>query len=288
VFKIREFSRLTRVSIKALRHYDRVGLLPPTFVDPRTRYRYYAARQAQRLDRILALRELGFSLSSIGDILERPASDKAMRRALERRRLELCETIDSEQRRLDRLDAVLQDLGTPRRRRLPQPVIRTLPPIHMATRRRRVRDLEDGAQELFEAVERDASRARIRAAGAPVLIYYDRDYRESEVDIEACVPVTDGVRGVRGVKIRTLAPVPTAACVTYVGSYDRWAEVARGLLTWLERRRLAIVGPLRETYLQFGAAGCEELRLPPQYLAEDSENQVTEMQIPVTELDPST
>src|SRR4030095_5493217 len=58
VFQISEFSRLTRVSIKALRHYDRVGLLTPARVDPQTRYRYYAARQAQRLYQILALREL--------------------------------------------------------------------------------------------------------------------------------------------------------------------------------------------------------------------------------------
>ena len=282
VFKISEFSRLTRVSIKTLRHYDRIGLLPPAVVDPRTRYRHYAARQAPRLYRILALRELGFSLSSIADILGRRANDAAMRRVLERRGLELRRTIDVEQKRLAQVEAVLGELGLPGRRTA-QPVLRSLPAIRVAARRRRVADLESGAQELFEAVERDAARARIRAGGAPLLIYHDPDHRERQSDIEACVPVIEGARPARGVRVRTLAAVSSAACVAYLGSYRRWAEVARGLLAWLERRELAVAGPLRESYLQFGAEGCEELNLPRQYLAEGSEEQVTEMQIPVAE-----
>src|SRR5207253_4554648 len=62
MFRIREFSRFSRVSVKMLRHYDRLGLLHPARVDPDTRYRYYSARQLPRLNRILALRDLGFSL----------------------------------------------------------------------------------------------------------------------------------------------------------------------------------------------------------------------------------
>ena len=67
MFKIGEFSKLSRVSVKALRHYDDMGLLRPAQVDRFTSYRYYALEQLPRLHRILGLKELGFSLEQIGD-----------------------------------------------------------------------------------------------------------------------------------------------------------------------------------------------------------------------------
>jgi DNA-binding transcriptional MerR regulator len=70
MLKIGEFSKLSRVSVKALRHYDEIGLLRPVQVDPSTGYRFYGHEQLPRLDRILALRDLGFSLEQIGQMLE--------------------------------------------------------------------------------------------------------------------------------------------------------------------------------------------------------------------------
>jgi DNA-binding transcriptional MerR regulator len=69
MFRIGEFSRITRVTIDTLRHYDALGLLKPAKVDPFTGYRYYSARQLMSLYRILALKEVGFSLEEIARIL---------------------------------------------------------------------------------------------------------------------------------------------------------------------------------------------------------------------------
>ena len=62
MLKIGDFSKLSQVSIKALRLYDQIGLLKPTVVDNYTAYRYYSASQLPRLNRILAFKDLGFSL----------------------------------------------------------------------------------------------------------------------------------------------------------------------------------------------------------------------------------
>lgn len=59
MFKISDFSRLSLVSAKALRYYDELGLLKPARVDESTGYRYYAASQLPRLNRILALKDPG-------------------------------------------------------------------------------------------------------------------------------------------------------------------------------------------------------------------------------------
>lgn len=65
VLKIGDFSRLTFVSVKTLRYYDELGLLRPVRVDEFTGYRYYSADQLPRLNRILALKDLGLSLEEV-------------------------------------------------------------------------------------------------------------------------------------------------------------------------------------------------------------------------------
>lgn len=69
MLKIGDFSRLSRISVRMLRHYDEIGLLPPVHIDPDTLYRYYDERQLITAARIAALRDMGFGLSEIGELL---------------------------------------------------------------------------------------------------------------------------------------------------------------------------------------------------------------------------
>ena len=69
MLKIGEFSKLAQVSVKTLRYYDALGLLRPDWVDRYTGYRYYALQQLPRLNRILALRELGCEGAICGSAL---------------------------------------------------------------------------------------------------------------------------------------------------------------------------------------------------------------------------
>ena len=55
MFKIGDFSKFSRVSVKALRYYDEIGLLKPVKVDQLTGYRYYSVEQIPRLQRIIGL-----------------------------------------------------------------------------------------------------------------------------------------------------------------------------------------------------------------------------------------
>src|SRR3990172_9888415 len=89
VIKIGDFSKLSRVSIKTLRYYDEMGLLKPVEVDRLTGYRYYEYDQLPLLYRILALKDLGFSLEEIGRLLEEDLSAEQMRGMLRLRRSEI-------------------------------------------------------------------------------------------------------------------------------------------------------------------------------------------------------
>ena len=70
MLKIGEFSKLSRVSIRMLRHYDDIGLLNPVYIDNFTGCRYYSPEQLPVVGRITALRDMGFTLAGIVKILE--------------------------------------------------------------------------------------------------------------------------------------------------------------------------------------------------------------------------
>jgi DNA-binding transcriptional MerR regulator len=293
MFRIRDFSKLTRVSVKMLRHYDRLGLLPPARVDPRTRYRYYSAAQLTRLQRLVAMRDLGFSLAEIADLLG-DGPPRELQRRLAAKRAEVEQRLEEERRRLQALEARLRDLdqgAAP----LPDVVVRGIAPLRVASLRSKVDSLDDGARELFEAVEAAVARRRWRARNPPVLLYHDRDYRESQADIEVAVPVVseaalgpvrgEGPRGgARGVTVRVLPALPRAACLVNTGSYDQLARQLGGVLTWLETHGLEVAGSWREVYLQFHAD--ERLGLPAAFRADSPSHLVTEIQLPVRDLGP--
>ena len=70
MLKIGDFSKLSRISIRMLRHYDEIGLLVPKSTDSFTGYRYYGEDQLPEAGQINALKEMGFGLSAIGEILK--------------------------------------------------------------------------------------------------------------------------------------------------------------------------------------------------------------------------
>src|SRR4029078_6947553 len=70
MFTIGDFADFGRVSVRMLHHYDTIGLLTPAVVDPHTGYRYYHAEQLGRLNRIIALKELGFTLRQVQSIID--------------------------------------------------------------------------------------------------------------------------------------------------------------------------------------------------------------------------
>ena len=72
MYLIGMFSKINRITTKALRHYDEIGLLKPGCVDQNTGYRYYTSDQLFRLHRIMAYKQLGLTLEEIAGVLDDP------------------------------------------------------------------------------------------------------------------------------------------------------------------------------------------------------------------------
>jgi DNA-binding transcriptional MerR regulator len=108
MFKIAEFSRFTRVSVKMLRHYDELGLLKPVFIDPENNYRYYSSEQLPRLNRIIALKDLGFRLEQIGKFLDEDLSPDEIRGMFRMRQMEIEQNLQLEEARLAQVETRLR------------------------------------------------------------------------------------------------------------------------------------------------------------------------------------
>jgi DNA-binding transcriptional MerR regulator len=105
MLRIGEFSRIGQVSVKTLRYYDTVGLLKPIVVDPATGYRYYAFEMLPKLNRILALKELGLSLEQIKQLLNDGLSAEQLRGMLKLKQVEIQQQMADEQEKLARVEA---------------------------------------------------------------------------------------------------------------------------------------------------------------------------------------
>jgi len=252
MFQIGSFARLGGISAKQLRAYDALNLFRPVWVDPSSAYRYYSPAQLPELRRILALRQLGMSLEEIGALI----SGGDLRDALDRRRAELerdrC-LVGERLRALDislasDTDVVLRPVGV-------EPVA--------------VMALSGDTGDDFYVLESHVRDLGRRAHRPPGAIPSQR---------EIFVPVTGPIVETDRIAYRRL-PAVRVASVIHRGAYSGVAEARRALDSWVAAAGLTSTGPMRTLYLQFGAE--PELRVPPGYVVQRSDDFVTELQLPV-------
>ena len=131
MFSIGEFARHGRVSVRMLRHYDAIGLLRPATVDPASGYRFYQAGQLADLNRLVALKDLGFTLQQVQAILAEQVSAAELRGMLRLRRAEIHAQIEAETARLARVGARLLTIEDEARAPVDGVVVKHLAPVRV-------------------------------------------------------------------------------------------------------------------------------------------------------------
>ena len=281
MFKIGEFSRLSRVSVRMLRHYDQLGLLTPSQTDPFTGYRYYSAEQLPRLSRIIALRDLGFSLEQIAGMLDEDLSTEQLLGMLKLKRAEVEEQMQSEQQKLRRLEVRIRQMSESTVHGAYDVIVRDIEQELAATYREVAAD-DDRIQHMFDMLETYVARFEgARADKPPFSIYYDDDYREKEIDAEVAVPLKYAIPENELIRVRLLPRLSNVACVVHVGEYADIYQAYNSLLAWIEANGYRMIGPIREVYLRYGADGLD-FELPATHLANDEHGYVTELQVSVS------
>jgi DNA-binding transcriptional MerR regulator len=302
MFKIGEFSRFTRVSVKTLRHYDEMGLLRPRVVDRFTNYRYYSADQVPRLNQILALRELGFSLEQIGRLLAAELSLEQLHSMFLGKRTEIVARIREAEEQLGRVDAYLAQLEHRASARYDVVVRQVEPGLVGSVRSWVVTTTDDGPEHneegvndimndginpeadvvgaIFEELEQYIARFKARAPLPPAIIYHDTEYRADGQDLEIVVPLTSAIPAADHIRVYELPGWETMACLIHSGGYEDLSLTFGALLQWIELNNYAIAGPMREVFLRFGA-NQEGYVLPESYVTAHAAEWVTELQVPI-------
>lgn len=282
MFRIGEFSKLTRVSVRMLRHYDQLGLLKPSHTDASTSYRYYSAEQLPRLNRILALRDLGFSLEQIGGLLDDDLPSAEWLGMLKLKRAEIQQGMQAEQLKLARLEARIGQLDGQAGQPNFEVIVREVEPQLVATRREVALD-DDRITTMFEELERYVDRFHARADKPPMTIYHDPEYRDENIDAEVVVPLTKPIPASDEVRVIELPRITQAACVVHTGNYATVYLAYHALLRWIDSNGYRMTGPIREVYLGYSAEGLG-FELPPTFLANDSKAFVTELQLEIEKI----
>jgi len=264
MLRIGDFSSLSQVTIKTLRYYDDQGLLHPAHVDALTGYRYYAVSQLPRLHRILALRDLGFSLDQIGGILNDGVTAEQLRGMLLLRQVEQQAKVEEEQSRLARLRARLS-LIEKEQAMSHDVILKQIPAQWIASVRETI--------PTYTSIS--ALYGEVRAALPPgsfsmsVALWHDKEYREHDVDAEAGFYLKEPVATSGRVQVYELEPT-TVASTLHHGPYNRLSEAYDAVLRWVGGNGYNVAGPIRELYLQFS--------MP---VRADDESYLTEIQVPV-------
>lgn len=283
MFKIGEFSKLSRVSVRMLRHYDQLGLLKPVQTDSFTNYRYYTADQLPRLNRILALRDLGFSLDQIARMLDEELSSDQMLGMFKLKRAEIEQQMQDDRMKLSRLEARIQQLNRKEKAGMYDVIVRSVG-VELVAAYREVAADDDRITSMFDELESYVARfEKARADKPPFSIYYDAEYRETEIDVEVAVPLAFPIPGTERIQVRESPAVPSVACVVHSGRYATLYQAYNALLNWIETNHYRMAGPIREVYLRYGAEGLG-FELPPTHLEHDLNHYVTELQLPVEKI----
>lgn len=282
VLRIGDFSKLAQVPIATLRYYDQLGLLKPARVDKFTDYRYYDVEQLPRLNRILTLKDLGFSLEQIERLLEDNVSVSELRGMLLLRQADAERQVQQEQARLARVAARLREIEQEGK---PPPydiVTKSVAPLWIVSTRRFVAHASDMGELCWTL--HDELRAwsatyalTLLPPPAPQLLnlYYNNEYTETDLDLEAAVLIAPPKENVRkrarqaktkpDIILRELRGETLVASGLHRGPMDEIGALIQALLTWVGVNNYEIVGPARETHLVDRAA----------------ETPLVEMQIPI-------
>ncbi|SDQ66323.1 MerR family transcriptional regulator [Microbacterium sp. cf332] len=248
MLSIGEFARLAGVSVRMLRHYDQLGLLRPQRVDAASGYRSYAASQLDRANRLIALKDLGFTLDQVGRLLDDGLSSASVAALLRERRAELSDGIAADRRRLHEVEARLRSIEkeipvstfieTP----LPQLTLTQLS-AHIDE----MAQIEDEISVMFQRVNEAVDAAGARRVGPGVAVYTTL----ADGMIAAAAEQIGDAPVPAGLERAVLAAEPRALTLRYeaadlAGIQSAW----QALVAEAERRGLRPDGACREIYLQ--------------------------------------
>src|ERR671914_452699 len=228
MLSIGHFARHGRVSVRMLRHYDAIGLLRPAYVDEMTGYRSYDAEQLSRLNRIVALKDLGFTLQQVQSILDDRVSVEELRGMLRLRQAELQSQIETDTARLAQVESRLQIIEREGTMPADDIQIKRIPGLRVAELTGTAAGFEPESIAPVIGPLYDELRGRLERAGVtPAGPDEDHDFQ-----------------------VVVLPEIEQAATILHRGSMNNVMPTIQALARWIDANGYRPVGYNRELYIE--------------------------------------
>lgn len=244
MYSIGECSRMTGLSVKALRLYHEKGLLVPHTIDEASGYRYYSSEDIAHARMIRQLRDMEVSIADIQIITECGEDDELSLEMLEKHQAAL-------QEKIDRYDTIVKSLHhyivqEQEARRIMSEAgfeveIKQVEEMVIAGKRYTGKYSDCGP--VFGELFRNAGWL---ASGTPFNLYYDDEYKEDDAEIECCIPLKQE-KELKGLDVRKISG---GKCVSLMhkGPYDELQRSYEKILTYAKEKGLQWELPIREVY----------------------------------------
>ncbi len=266
MYRIGEFSKLTKTTIKALRYYDEIGLLKPEYVDEENGYRYYTTSQLFSLHKIIALRQIGLSVTDTLNVI----SGDNVENILQNRKAEIQSFLNEAQNQLSRVNCILSENEEDLFMNY-QAVIKELPECIVYSKRMKL----DSYKEYFnvlpalgEAVMKANPNLKCTTPEYCFIVSHDGEYKENDIDVEFCEAVDKVGKEIDGVVFKKVKSVK-AVTVMHKGSYEGLRNAYAFIMKWIEENGYKAIENSRENYID----GI--------WNKENEEDWLTEIQVPV-------
>jgi len=243
MLSIGEFSKAAQLTVKTLRLYHEKGLLIPNIVDKRTGYRYYDSSAMEKAKIITFLKNMGLSLSEIGEIIDNASEDTDILNTLKNKLAEIESKINNYKTIQENIKKFL--IINEQTNELNQDEVQKTVIDDMIICSIRIRGKYSDIGVYFNELYKKAGRY---IKGKPFALYYDKEYKEDNADMEICLEVKQPI-DISGITCRKL-PGGKALVLEHKGPYDSLGLSYTKLFESAQSSGFEIYSPSREMYIK--------------------------------------
>jgi DNA-binding transcriptional MerR regulator len=244
------FAAMTRLSIKALRLYDELGILAPLHIDPQSGYRYYGVDQLSSARRIRNLREMDMPLATIRQVLAALETSPAQAEALVREYVFMREKqVEQIRAQVETLIRMIQQETNPMALEVNIKKIPTQQVVSL-TRHVKVPKLDTTITQSISILEALLQKQNFRASDVPFGIFHGAINEQEDGPIEICIPADGNLKAEGDVQIKQLAG-GEAACVTMLGAQCDFPDILGAYdaaADWIQKNGYQMAEPPREVW----------------------------------------
>lgn len=245
MLSIGAFSKISNVTPNTLRYYDEIGLIKPVYVNRETGYRYYDVKQFETILLINKLKQYGFSLEEVAEVLQHPEDDRMLNSMLGKKQREMLERLKQYELILEQMkqDRINLERGIGIMSYLEQIQVKLIEtePKNIYFIRENIN--VDQCGKYMARLLNEVKEKNLTPLGAPMTIFHDDEFNPEHYDAEVAVPVRERVPGTR--------ELSGGLCALSVlkGPYTGLTSVYARLKQWVEEEGYEVADSPYEIYL---------------------------------------